>query len=76
MPMDSVTVGIDHDICMGSGYCVREHPELFRMTTEGVAELYWGAKEPVLSAVPDKFRKAAEDASAICPAAAITVSDR
>ncbi|WP_423488122.1 ferredoxin [Mycobacteroides sp. PCS013] len=76
MPMDSVTVSIDHDVCMGSGYCAREHPELFRMTTEGVAELYWGTKEPVPLAVSDKLRKAAEDASAICPAAAITVSDR
>ncbi|WP_234880903.1 ferredoxin [Mycobacteroides salmoniphilum] len=74
--MGSVTVSIDPDVCMGSGYCVREHPELFRMTTEGIAELYSDTKGSVLLAISDNIREAAERASAICPAAAITVIGR
>ncbi|SIK94906.1 Ferredoxin-2 [Mycobacteroides abscessus subsp. abscessus] len=74
--MDTITVTIDQDLCMGSGYCAREYPELFQMSTDGVAELISDtSKETDAASVSGTAAEHARNASMICPAAAITASD-
>ncbi|SHR28256.1 Ferredoxin-1 [Mycobacteroides abscessus subsp. bolletii] len=74
--MDTVTVSIDQDLCMGSGYCAREHPELFRMSSDGVAELTAdNTKDADPVRISGTSREAAHHASMICPAGAITATD-
>lgn len=60
-------IEIDEDKCIGAGQCVLSAPELFDQRDEdGVVVLLDEAPEPERQA-------AAQEAAALCPAAAITV---
>ena len=66
-PGGEFTVTVDQDLCMGSGYCVAQHPELFDVDPDGTATARGAG---VLRA-----DQAAEAAAAVhvCPASAIEV---
>lgn len=66
-PDSSSSVSVDQDLCMGSRYCVAQHPDLFGADVDGTAvPLHKG----VLSG--EQAREAA-DAAHVCPAAAIEI---
>ncbi|MEU9808619.1 ferredoxin [Mycobacterium sp. NPDC050853] len=61
------TITVDQDLCMGSGYCIVQHPGLFGADADGIAmPLITGAL------LEDQVVEAA-DAAHICPASAIEV---
>jgi len=63
-------VDIDTDLCLGSGYCERSLPQVFRMV-DGTAQVR-DRSTPVTDDLGDRL-----DAAAMgCPAAAITVHHR
>lgn len=66
-PGGGFTVTVDQDLCMGSGYCIAQHPELFDADPDGTARA-WGAGAL-------RADQAAEAAAAahVCPASAIEV---
>ncbi|WP_088415296.1 ferredoxin [Mycobacteroides saopaulense] len=66
-PDSGVTVVVDQDLCMGSRYCVTQHPDLFGEDADGTAV---SLQTERLS--PEQARGAAE-AAHVCPAAAIEV---
>jgi len=60
-------VTVDQDLCMGSGYCVAQHPDLFRADADGTAV-------PLLTATLSEAQaQGAAAAAQICPAGAIEV---
>lgn len=68
MESNSHTFALDQDLCMGSGYCVREYPQLFSMGDDGIAELQSSGSDD------DEIIAVARDAASICPASAIDVT--
>lgn len=67
MPGGGFTVTVDQDLCMGSGYCIAQYPELFGADADGTAM--------PRSAGALRADQAAEAAAAahLCPASAIEV---
>jgi ferredoxin len=62
-------VSIDTDACMGTGFCGRIAPQLFRLDETTLVS-------SVLQAgVPPELEGAAREAEAACPAAAIVVTE-
>ncbi|MFV8309037.1 ferredoxin [Mycobacteroides chelonae] len=61
---------VDQDLCMGSGYCVAQHPELFSADADGTAV-------PRAAGVLNEDQVAnADEAANLCPASAIEVVSR
>ncbi|GLE59411.1 hypothetical protein NJBCHELONAE_47240 [Mycobacteroides chelonae] len=59
------SVIVDQDLCMGSGYCVAQHPELFSADADGTAV-------PRAAGVLNEDQVAkADEAAHLCPASAI-----
>lgn len=67
--MTMPSVSIDQNVCMGSEYCVRAHPELFSLGDDGVATLADGGAGPL--ALAAGHVEVAQQASRLCPAGAI-----
>lgn len=66
-PEGGSIVTVDQDLCMGSGYCVVQHPDLFGADADGTAV-------PLLTAtLSDAQAQGAASAAHICPAGAIEV---
>jgi ferredoxin len=63
-----VNISTDTTRCISSGNCVLTAPEIFDQDDSGLVRLL--TAEP-----PGELRKAARDAAAHCPTAAITVRD-
>ncbi|TDZ46759.1 Ferredoxin-2 [Mycobacteroides franklinii] len=62
-------VTVDQDLCMGSGYCVVQQPDLFGADADGTAV-------PLLTATLSEAQaQGAAAAARICPAGAIEVHD-
>lgn len=68
MEPSSNIFALDQDLCMGSGYCARQYPELFSMGDDGIAELQSAGSDD------DDVVAAAQDAASFCPASAIDVT--
>ena len=58
-------IGIDHDVCIGSGTCVAAAPLVFRLNDAGQAEVI----APELATL-----EIANEAAADCPSEAISVT--
>lgn len=61
------TLTVDQDLCMGSGYCARAHPDLFGIGDDGIAF----ARSGQLSDGQQLLD--ADHAAGICPASAVEV---
>jgi len=73
--MTALSVQIDQDLCVASGFCVRRLPDLFVETPEGVAALRSGAHETAGPVdVPDEYVVEVDQAEVECPAGAILLS--
>lgn len=59
-------VTIDRDGCIGCGLCAATCPEVFRISIDGLAEVYASSEKTA-----DKVREAAEN----CPVSVIGVSE-
>nr|WP_086784948.1 ferredoxin [Streptomyces caniscabiei] len=60
---------VDQKACVASGLCAAMHPDLFRLTEEGLGE-------PVRSDLTEADSiEFAEDVAACCPGAAVAVLD-
>ncbi|MBN7437892.1 ferredoxin [Mycobacteroides abscessus] len=59
---------LDQDMCMGSGYCARQYPQLFSMGDDGIAELQSAGSDD------GDVIAAAGAAASFCPAGAIEVT--
>ncbi|WP_078282195.1 ferredoxin [Mycobacteroides franklinii] len=69
VPSCGSIVTVDQDLCMGSGYCVAQHPDLFGADVDGTAV-------PLLTATLSEAQaQGAAAAAHICPAGAIEVHD-
>ncbi|ORA58514.1 ferredoxin [Mycobacteroides franklinii] len=69
VPSCGSIVTVDQDLCMGSGYCVAQHPDLFGADADGTAV-------PLLTATLSEAQaQGAAAAARICPADAIEVHD-
>ena len=66
----AVRVTVDAELCMGSGYCIRDLPELFRQAPDETSFVPDDA-----APLPPELEAAARDAAARCPADAIEVID-
>jgi ferredoxin len=62
-----VRVEVDADICGGFGTCVTKAPRVFELTDAGYAVV-------ILPDVPEDLEAAVQDAVALCPTHAITIS--
>ena len=60
-------VSVDGDVCMSSGKCVADAPEVFRFDDDEIAELVPGATQPADERILDLARA--------CPAGALVVTD-
>ena len=60
-------VEIDADICGGFGTCVGKAPTVFEVTNDGYAVV-------LLPDVPEELESAVQEAVALCPTHAITIS--
>lgn len=70
---EGMTVEVDRDLCLGSGFCARTAPDVFELPDD-VVELrnqVRGTAGPV--AVSDRDAEAVRSAELGCPAAAIAV---
>lgn len=65
---NEVTVTVDQDLCMGSGYCAKAYPALFALADDGIA--YTTIKQ-----LDNQQRTDAEHAATICPASAIELHE-
>ncbi|RDI68380.1 ferredoxin [Nocardia pseudobrasiliensis] len=73
---EPITVEIDQELCLGSGYCVRSAPTFFHLPDE-VSELRTSVGEATSGPVdvaPDLLA-AVRSAALVCPAAAIVVHE-
>lgn len=59
-------VTIDRDGCIGCSLCAATYPEVFRISVDGLAEVYASSEKTA-----DKVREAAEN----CPVSVIGVSE-
>lgn len=66
-PGGGFTVTVDQDLCMGSGYCIAQHPELFEADVDGTA-----IPRSAGALGADRAEEAAA-AAHVCPASAIEV---
>ncbi len=64
--MDTMSVTVRRDFCVGNGNCVRVAPEVFALEGSGPAEVL--TKNP-----SDDLREQVEEAEAFCPTDAIEV---
>ncbi len=62
-----ICITVDQDLCMGSGYCIAQHPDLFCADEEGIAAPRNAGMLDASHAV------GAINAAQICPASAIEV---
>jgi ferredoxin len=62
-------ITVDHDACMGTAFCERIAPLLFRV--DEATRL----SSPLVAVVPPNHEDAAREAADACPAAAIEVID-
>ncbi|MUM23340.1 ferredoxin [Mycobacterium sp. CBMA271] len=63
-----ISITVDQDLCMGSGYCIAQHPDLFCVDEEGIAA-------PRNTGMLDASHALdAINAAQICPASAIEVT--
>jgi ferredoxin len=69
-PGGGFTVTVDQDLCMGSGYCAAQHPDLFVMDADGTA-----VPRSAGALRQDEAEEAAA-AAHVCPASAIEVGRR
>jgi ferredoxin len=60
-------VEVDADICGGFGTCVGKAPQVFELTDDGYAVV-------LLSDVPQELEAAVQEAVALCPTHAITIT--
>ncbi|WP_433502055.1 ferredoxin [Pseudonocardia halophobica] len=63
----SYRIDVDRDVCMSSGKCVADAPDLFRFDDEEIATPVPGAPEPGDARALDLARA--------CPSGALTVHD-
>jgi ferredoxin len=63
----SYRIKVDRDVCMSSGKCVADAPELFRFDDEEIAEPVPGAEQP--------SDERALDLARACPSGALVVQD-
>jgi ferredoxin len=63
---DVVKVTVDYDVCVSSGSCVHECPEIFEIRADGFLYL-------LMEAVPPELRAKATLAEDLCPTGAITL---
>ena len=63
---DVVKVTVDYDVCVSSGSCVHECPEIFEIRADGFLYL-------LMEAVPPALRAKATLAEDLCPTGAITL---
>lgn len=61
-------ITIDQDMCIGSGACVLEAPEVFAQDPDGLVVLL--DDQP-----PAHLEPGARQASLVCPAAVITITE-
>ena len=59
---------IDRDGCISCGVCVSTCPEVFRMGSDGPAEVY-------VETVPEHLENEAMEARDNCPVSVITIED-
>lgn len=62
--MESVSITVDHDLCMANGQCVSAAPELFDLTDDGELLAETGP-------VPSELVAKAELAVRLCPTQAL-----
>ena len=60
-------VEIDADVCGGFGTCVGKAPTVFELTDDGYAIV-------LVSDVPDELEAAVQEAVALCPTHAISIT--
>ena len=60
-------VEIDADLCGGFGTCVGKAPQVFELTDDGYAIV-------LLPVVPEELEAAVQEAVALCPTHAITIT--
>jgi ferredoxin len=61
-----IRIEVDRELCELHGQCVFTAPDLFHIDDDGVLHHAEQA--------PEEYRRLAEEAASICPAAAITIS--
>ncbi len=57
---------IDRDGCISCGLCPETCPEVFRMASDGLAEVY-------VNEVPEDAAETAEEAADVCPVSVISI---
>jgi ferredoxin len=62
-------ISIDSEACMGTGFCGRIAPQLFRLDDTKLLSVVLQAD------VPPELEDSAREAETACPAAAITVTE-
>ena len=73
--MSQITVRVDPDLCVASGYCVASVREVFTTGPDGVSGvLSDGALSEGPVAVPDELVERVRQAELSCPAQAIVLS--
>jgi ferredoxin len=60
-------ISVDRDVCMSSGKCVADAPDVFRFDDDEIAEIVPGATQPSDERILDLARA--------CPAGALVVTD-
>ena len=60
-------ITVDQDVCLSSGKCVADAPDLFRFDVDEIAERVPGAAEPSDDRILDLARN--------CPSGALVVTD-
>jgi ferredoxin len=63
----SYRISVDSAVCMSSGKCVADAPDVFRFDDDEIAEIVPGATQPADERILDLARA--------CPAGALVVTD-
>jgi ferredoxin len=66
---------LEQDVCMGAGYCAKRSPQLFRITTEGIAALNGATDGSDSVELNESELDEARECVNTCPAGAIDVTD-